>query len=150
MVSEVGVLLGDPRSEHVRLTAFGRERPASGDYDDDNWLIGRVALAVSGFRADYPASLRSDDFDQLRKILRSIRSPGSDGLNWEPMEPWIELTFATGGDVVEVRGVATERIGYGNSLRFVMPLSVVSIDRALDDLDELLTIFPVPEQPSTA
>ena len=150
MVSEIGVLLGDPRSEHVRLTVLGRERPASADYDDDNWLIGRVALAVSGFRADYPASLRSDDFDQLRRVLRSIRNPGSDSSNWEPMEPWIELAFETGGDIIEVRGVASEQIGYGNSLRFSMPLSVVSIDRALGDLDELLTIFPVPEQPATA
>jgi hypothetical protein len=36
-----------------------------GDYDDDIWLNSRIGLRVPGFRADFPASLHSDDIEFL-------------------------------------------------------------------------------------
>ena len=96
--------------------------------------IGRASRIC----ADVPVSLRSDDFTDLRKVLRSIRNPAAGNQSWWPMEGGLELTFQTGGQVVEARGVASERPDdYGNKLQFSMPLSLVSIDRAIDDIDEL-------------
>lgn len=145
----MSVVLGDAHGEHIRLTALSRERAESGDYDDDNWLNSRVGLRCSGFRADYPASLRSDDFDALATVLRAMQRRAAAPATWGPMEPWLELTIDPSGDIATVQGVATERIGYGNSLRFSMPLSAAAMERALDDIALLLTVFPVPPRPAT-
>jgi len=139
------VVIGDSHREHVRLAASRRQYGSTGDYDDDNWLVGEVSLRVSGFRSRFDAHLRSDDFVALRDALNRVHEARESGA-WEPLEPWVALELGVKGDVMTVEGMATERIGYGNSLRFSFETSIASVGATIEQIDALLAAFPVPPQ----
>ena len=146
---ETSFVLNDPDSEHIRISVSARAREPAGEYYDDNWLVARISIRVTGFRADFPASLSSIDLSALRDALVRLATGRSMREDWEPIEPWLILRIDMGRDGEEVAGVANQRLIDGNSLRFSMPLARRVIDRAVDQLDLLLVEFPVLGSPSS-
>jgi hypothetical protein len=61
-------------SEHNKVTVevINYERPASGDYHDDNWVNVGVYIAVGAVSGRFAASFVTDEFVDFRSQLREL------------------------------------------------------------------------------
>jgi hypothetical protein len=145
-VSErVEVLIGSANNEHVRIAVLGREFPDARDYDDGNWLITPIDLRVGRFRGHLPADLRAEELRQFREGLESVyeRLEGESVL--ASLDGWIDLTVrCEANGALTITGVADDRPGIGNKLRFQLEgLDQSYLPTIIGSLREAERAYPV-------
>jgi hypothetical protein len=137
------VRIGDSRND-VSIIVSGRERPASTDFHDGNWLSATVSVSAGAWRGEYRANLRTEDFRSFLDEVRSLRDMPEGKAEFNPMEPWIVLQLeGDGRGRVAVTGQADDRVATGNKLSFHFDVDQTFLPSLIRDLESLLAEFPV-------
>ncbi len=136
-------LISSP-SEKLNITVQGYERPTSGEYFDDNWLIVNVEVCAGAFRGKFSATFLTHEFVDFREQLQELY----DSLNGEAVFSTLEeqLSIHISGNGlggIVLRGRASDQAGIGNKLEFEFNLDQTYLVPALRDLNELICLFPV-------
>ena len=68
----VGVVIGSTAGERITLKPLVRAHADATDYWDGNWIECAVAVTAGGFRGEYLASLRAEEFVSIRGDLERL------------------------------------------------------------------------------
>jgi hypothetical protein len=144
-----GVIVGLPGGEHVTVRVLTRRYPDAEDFWDGNWLDTMVEFRVGQFSGTVGTLLRADELQSFRRQIHQQHTSLGGTAVLESLENWLTLRLRmTGSGGIEVDGELIDQPGYGNKLTFTMSAIDQSyLPRLLDELDEVLTHFPVRGTP---
>src|SRR5690349_3338388 len=87
------VVIGSRAGDGVELIVLGYERPATGEYYDDNWLSCEVRVHAGAFRGKYSASLLTSELSGLHEGLARLYRDLRGEAKLETMESQLDLHF---------------------------------------------------------
>jgi hypothetical protein len=144
MGSECAVVIGSSGSSRLTLEPTVRTHAGATDYWDGNWLNCRVTVSAGGFRGEFVASLRTEEFVAFRRDLETLYDTLSGHGGFHSMEEWVELDL-TGDGRGHFRGTCRIRdeAGVGNLLQCEVECDQSDIPEMLDSLRRIERRFPV-------
>lgn len=140
------VSLSIAASEHqsVTIEVQSYERGVTGDYHDDNWLNVIVSVKAGGFAGRFSASFLTDDFSSFHEEVSALYETLKGSAAFSTMEEQLSLSLVGNGrGGIKLVGVALDKAGIGNQLKFAFPIDQTHLRSLLHDLDEIKTAFPV-------
>jgi hypothetical protein len=143
---EVGI--GSGGGARIVVRPLVRAHGDATDYWDGNWVNAEVAVRAGGFRGEYVACLRTEEFRSFRQDLERLYRdlPGRGA--FRSMEEW--LTVEVSGDG---RGHFTgtarfrDRAGDGNLLECVLEFDQSDVPAMVQQLSAIESAFPVIGDP---
>ena len=120
------------------------ERPASGDYHDDNWLTVSIAVGVGGFSGRIRAAILTEELTGFAEQLHRLYEQLSGSAEFTTMEGQLSLRLScdTRGHIM-LRGEVLDRAGIGNRLSFHLDLDQSFLQQSIRELDAVIKAFPV-------
>jgi len=142
---EVGeFILGQPSTDHVRVTIAGRKYPDCTDQWDGNWLNGTISVRAGAWQGSYQADLRADEFPPFLEALSKMYESLSGEAEFTPMEPWLLIRcWAESGGHIHVSGEACDEIGIGNTLHFKCEIDQTFLPPVIEALKNIVNKYPV-------
>jgi hypothetical protein len=138
------VRLKADRGGYVSIDVTMRENPKATDYWDGKWLESRVRLAAGGFRAEFAATLRAEEFVRFRDGVRACMTNLTGTFEFATMEHQLEIVGSGDGlGHFTAQCIARDVAGIGNELRFELELDQTVLPTWAFALDELVTTYPV-------
>jgi len=138
------ILVGDIDGQHVILRPLGRSQPDLFDYSDGNWVSCDLHLSVGGFRGEFRADLRSEEFLAFLEELASLRQTLEGSATFSTIEG--QIGFSLTGDErghVRVEGDAVDVAGTGNRLHFGFDIDQTYLPPLCRSLESFLGAFPL-------
>jgi hypothetical protein len=136
--------IGGSERNKVTVEVINYERPASGDYHDDNWVNVGIYIAVGAFSGRFAASFLTEEFVVFRSQLRQLYETLTGEATFTTMEGQLALNLVGDGrGGITLKGEALDQPGTGNCLSFEMALDQTYLASALDGLDQIVAAFPV-------
>ncbi len=137
-------VLGSENTEQITVTVINYERPASGEYYDDNWLSCEVQVRAGAFRGKFAANFLTSEFkgllDDLERLYRDLKG----SVTFEAMESQLELQFSCDNlGHIQVSGIAMDQAGIGHALHFSFSSDQTSLANSLEGLRGVMHEFPV-------
>ena len=143
-MSVVAFSIGGSERNRVTVEVVNHERPASGEYHDDNWVNVAVSVSAGAFSGTYPASFITDEFVSFRSQLRELYRTLKGEATFTTMEGQLALHLVGDGrGSITLKGEALDQPGIGNCLKFELALDQTYLRSALDGLDQIIAAFPV-------
>ena len=144
MAHSTEILIGDPNAQHILIRPLSRKHPGLFDYRDGNWIDCELEIVAGGFRGNFAADLRSEEFhtflDEVEGLSRTLQGSAS----FATREGQIALSLSGDGNGhVRVRGEAIDVAGTGNRLQFGFDVDQTCLPAICRSLEYLLTAFPV-------
>jgi len=142
-------IIGENKTAYLKVQAYMHSHPDANDYWDGNWIDTVIEILVGGFRASFGACLRSEDFVHLYQGLEQLYSSLHSNYKFETMEE--QLTLFISGDGrghFEIKGIAIDKAGDGNELRFILSIDQTFIPDILSEIKEIIEQFPVKGSPN--
>lgn len=137
-------VLGADGNERVELTVLSYERPASGEYYDDNWLSCEVKVQAGAFSGKYSASFLTSEVHRLNEDLQHLYRELKGEVVFESMEGQLELSFSCDNlGHIRVSGTAIDQAGIGHKLCFTLLFDQTCLAKSLAGLTEVVGAFPV-------
>ncbi|MBB2495821.1 WapI family immunity protein [Aquipseudomonas ullengensis] len=136
--------IGANDGESVALTVLNYERPRTGEFYDDNWLLCEVTVRAGSFKGTFQANFLTSELVDLLQGLRKISAELRGEYNFEPMEG--QLVFRASCDSlghIHVSGKAMDQAGIGHTLGFGFSLDQTFLSATLHELSDLVQAFPV-------
>ena len=138
------VAFGSQEQERVMVTALSYERPASGEFYDDNWLLCEVQVHAGAFHGKFHANFLTSEFADLSIELGRLHRELRGEVSFEPMEEKLVLNFSCDNlGHIHVTGSARDEAGIGHKLSFSMSFDQTYLAKSLEDLGAVLRAFPV-------
>ena len=148
MAESTDILIGDPDGQHVLIRPLGRRHPGLFDSLDGNWIDCEVAVQVKGFRGNFRAGLRSEEFQSFLEETQGLQRTLEGTAQFTTMEEQVALTLAGDGKGhVRVSGEARDEPGSGNRLQFEFALEQTALPSICRSLEQFLAAFPVMDGP---
>jgi len=139
-------LLGD---ETGQLTIQVLSRSAELDFWDGNWLDCNILIEAGGFRATFNANLRTDELERFFLDVKILYGSLRGEAIFDSMEEQLYICLKGDGlGHITAEGVARDRPGTGNELKFVLELDQTHLFGTMSQLSELLNRFPVRDRDS--
>lgn len=142
------VLIGDAGAQYVLIRPVGRSSPGLFDYSDGNWIVCEVEISAGGFRGQFSADVRSEEFQTFMEQVSELGRTVDGAATLSTIEGQLTLALASDGSGrMRVAGLALDAAGSDNRLNFsfeVDPACLPSISRSLE---YLLAAFPVIGSP---
>ncbi|MCU1527104.1 MAG: hypothetical protein JWP75_867 [Frondihabitans sp.] len=105
--------------EGVVITVERRQFPEAMDWEDGNWLVSPIRIAVGRFVGELPAQLRTDELASFRQGLEKIRESLNGEAELSSMDGWLSLSIrCSRNGSLAISGLADDKPGIGNKLRF--------------------------------
>lgn len=143
-MAAIAFSIGSSERNKITVEVINYERPASGEYHDDNWVNVGVYVAVGAFSGRFAASFVTDEFVAFRSELRTLYETLKGEATFRTMEGQLTLNLlGDGRGGVTLRGEALDQAGIGNCLTFEMALEQTYLASTLDGLDQIIATFPV-------
>lgn len=140
--------IGRSNREHVTVTPSRREFPDVADYWDGNWVYARIVVAAGGFRGEFEAQLRTEEFVSFRDELRPLHEKLVGRAKFETTEGWLSIDIeGDGKGHFHADCVAVDLPGTGNRLTFVVDFDQTDLPEILQGLDAVTRAFPVVGSP---
>lgn len=140
----VAFSIGGSERNKVTVEVINYERPASGDYHDDNWVNVGVYVAVGAFSGRFATSFLTEEFVAFRSQLRELYETLNGEATFTTIEGQLTLNLVGDGrGGITLKGEALDQPGVGNCLSFEMALDQTYLASALDGLDQVIAAFPV-------
>jgi hypothetical protein len=98
--------------EPVIVRPSRRENPEANDHNDhwdSNWLYATIEIAARGFRGEFEAQLRAEEFVCLRDQLRPLHEHLGGSARFETMEGWLRIDIQGDGKGALSRSVCRGR-----------------------------------------
>lgn len=141
--------IGGEAAEYVAVEVAGRTIPSATDFWDGNWLTTAVEVRTGGFRGDFRANFRVEELSRFAEAIRALLERRSSTAHFETLEGQLDLTFTQDhAGRISVAGVAMDRPGIGQVLRFELQVDQSYLPRLLHDLASVLDAYPVRGAPA--
>jgi hypothetical protein len=138
------VAFGIEEHERIELTVLSYERPASGEYYDDNWLSCEIRVRAGVFRGKFSANLLTFELARLYAELLRLHSDLRGKVTFKPMEEQLVATFTCDNlGHIHVSGAAMDEAGIGHQLKFRMSFDQTHLANSLNELGQVVRSFPV-------
>jgi hypothetical protein len=144
------VLIGDADAQHVLIRPLSRTQPDLFDDPDGDAIDCDVEIVAGGFRGDFRAELRSEEFQGFLAEAEGLRRTMEGAATFTTAEGQIALSLTGDGkDRVCLTGDALDVAGSGNRLQFSFELDRAHLAAICQSLDHLLAAFPVTQAADT-
>jgi hypothetical protein len=135
---------GQSERERIEVDVQGYERPASGEYWDDNWLTVDIHVCAGGFRGNASATIITSELSKFLTELRPLYESLSGSAQFETMEEQLSLKLVGDGKGhVELRGEVADQPGIGNRLHFTLQFDQSQLGEAIRELERVTSKFPI-------
>lgn len=132
----------------VEIEVLGRTHPDALDYWDGNWVTSFLHVEIPGFQADFMADLRTDEFQQFRDELKTMRDTLKGKAKLIHMEEAIQLEGVIDPlGMVWWKGRFCHPVGDGAVLTFDFNFDQTYLHGMIKDLNDILYEFPVIGKP---
>jgi hypothetical protein len=143
-MSVVAFSIGGSERNNVTVEVLNYERPASGEYHDDNWVNVAVSVSAGAFTGNFAASFLTEEFVAFRSQLRELYKTLKGEATFTTMEGQLTLNLVGDGrGGITLKGEALDQPGIGNCLIFELALDQTYLASTLDGLDQVIDVFPV-------
>ena len=137
-------VLGAEKTEQITVSVMSYERPASGEYYDDNWLSCEVAIRAGAFRGKYAANFLTSELLGLAQELERLYRDLSGEVTFNPMEGQLRLKFTCDNlGHIHVSAKAMDEAGIGHTLTFSVSFDQTYLAASLASLKGVTNAFPV-------
>jgi hypothetical protein len=135
---------GQSEHERIKVEVHGYERPASGEYWDDNWLTVDIRVQAGGFRGKAAATIITSELTKFLAELRPLYESLSGSAEFVTMEGQLSLYLVGDGKGhIELRGQVADQAGIGNRLHFTLQFDQTQLRTSIYELERVVTQFPV-------
>ena len=140
MVAEsTDILIGDASAQHVLIRPVSRTTPGLFDDRDDSAISCEVQIAVGGFRGQFAAELRTEEF---RSMLDEIEASGTSLENAANFDASETFSIVMSGNVL-VAGYVADAEEDGNRLEFAFAMGAAAMPELVRSLEQVLAAFPL-------
>ena len=137
-------VLGAEDTEQITFTVINYERPASGEYYDDNWLSCEVQVRAGAFHGKYAANFLTFELTNLLEGLDHLYRDLKGSFEFESMESQLDLNFLCDNlGHINVACVAMDQAGIGHALHFSFNFDQTYLAKMLEQLRQVVNAFPV-------
>ena len=98
MADSTDVLIGDAGAQHVLVRPLRRSQPGLFDSSEGNGIECEIAIAAGGFRAIFPAHLRSEEFQSFLEQLQDLDRTLDGTATLSALEGQLSLSLSGSGD----------------------------------------------------
>jgi hypothetical protein len=142
------ILIGDAGAHHVLIRPISRSHPGLFDHSDGNWIDCEVQIAAGGFRGQFRADLRAEEFARFLTEVLALNSALDGAAAFTTMEGQLAVTLTGDGNGhVHVRGTAADEPGSANQLQFGFDIDQTYLPPISEALEHCLAAFPVVAAP---
>jgi hypothetical protein len=135
---------GESERERVEVDVISYERPASGEYHDDNWLTVSIAVRVGGFSGRVGAAIVTDELVRFAEQLHRLYEQLTGSAQFTTLEGQLSLTLSCDArGHITLRGEVLDQAGIGNRLSFHLNLDQSFLQQPMRELDAVIRVFPV-------
>jgi hypothetical protein len=148
-MEELALLVGSSSGAHIILLPRVRSHQGATDYWDGNWVDCTVAVRAGGFRGEYVACLRTEEFASFRadleRLHRELRGLG----RFRSMEEWLDIEVSGDGRG-HFKGLCRlkDRAGDGNLLECKVEFDQTDVPGMLEQLRSIEAAFPAIGSPA--
>jgi hypothetical protein len=136
--------IGGSQQNNVTVEVVSYERPASGEYHDDNWVNVAVSVSAGAFSGSFRATFITDEFVAFRSELRELYKTLKGEATFTTLEGQLRLNLeGNGRGGVTLKGEALDQSGMGNCLTFEFAIDQTYLLSTLEGLDQIIAEFPV-------
>lgn len=148
MAASTEILIGDLGRDHVLIRPVSRSHPGLFDSWDGNWIDCEVQIVVGGFRGNFRADLRSEEFRTFLEEVERLNGTLEGTASFTAMEGQITFALTSDGNGhVRVSGEAMDDAGSGNRLRFGFDVDQTFLQTICQSLEHLMAAFPAAGGP---
>ena len=145
MVAEsTDILIGDASAQHLLIRPVSRTTPGLFDDRDDSAIACEIQIAVGGFRGQFAADLRTEEF---RSMLDEIEASGlslESAANLDTASGQIDLSLiGDGAGNILVAGYVADAEDDGNRLEFAFAMGQAVMPELVRSLEQVLAAFPL-------
>lgn len=135
---------GGSESERVEVDVRSYERPASGEYHDDNWLSASITVPVGGFSGRIGAAIVTDELVRFADRLHRLYKELTGSAEFTTLEGQLSLTLSCDArGHITLHGKILDQPGIGNRLSFHLDLDQSFLQKSIGELDAVIRAFPV-------
>jgi len=132
----------------VSVSPSRREFPELADYWDGNWVYATISIVAGGFRGEFEAQLRTEEFVRFRDELGPLHNSLVGRAKFDTMEEWLSIDIAGDGKGhFHADCVAIDMPGTGNRLTFGIDFDQTDLPEILGGLNAITKAFPVVGAP---
>jgi hypothetical protein len=136
--------IGTSKREALVVTVINYERPPTGEFSDDNWLLCEVSVHAGAFRGKFSANFLTSELEGLLQGLSKLHQVLHGEYSFEPMEGQLVLKAKCDAlGHVEILGEAMDQAGIGHTLSFSLSLDQTYLSETLRQLSDVARAFPV-------
>jgi hypothetical protein len=140
----VAFLIGGLDRDNVTVEVTSYERPASGEYHDDNWVVVAVSISAGAFSGRFHATFVTNEFVAFRSELRELYRTLNGEATFTTLEGQLRLDLVGNGrGGITLKGEALDNAGTGNCLTFEFAIDQTYLVSTLEGLDQIVAKFPV-------
>jgi hypothetical protein len=138
------LVVGSASAARVEIRPLARSHAGATDYWDGNWIDCEVSASAGGFRAQYVACLRAEEFVGFRRCLKELYRDLEGLAQFKSMEEWLRIEVSGDGRG-HFKGPChlRDRAGGGNVLAFEIEFDQTEIPAMMDQLALIERAFPV-------
>jgi len=135
---------GDSEHERFVLDVLSYERPVSGEYHDDNWLVVAMTVSVGGFTGRAGATIVTDELVSFSEQLHVLYDRLTGSAEFSTLESQLSLKLAGDGKGhIRLTGEVSDAAGIGNPLSFHLDFDQTLLQHSIHELDSVLKAFPI-------
>ncbi len=129
--------IGTDAGDHVIVEIDGRPD------ERDDWLDATISVHAGAFSATIHATLVTCDFPRFRPRLEELYKTLSGSATFATIERQLQIT-CVGNDRggIAIDGIAQERVGDGNELRFRFDIDQTDLPNIIAQLQQIEVEFP--------
>ena len=139
VAASTDILIGDASAQHVLIRPVSRTTPGLFDDRDDSAISCEVQIAVGGFRGQFAAELRTEEF---RSMLDEIEASGTSLENAANFDASETFSIVMSGNVL-VAGYVADAEEDGNRLEFAFAMGAAAMPELVRSLEQVLAAFPL-------
>jgi hypothetical protein len=140
--------IGSSNRAHVIVSPSRRQHPEAHDYWDGNWVYASVRIAARGFRGDFQAQLRAEEFASFRDQLKLLNEKLDGRAKFATMEGSLRIEIeGDGKGHFHAECAAVDQPGMGNRLTFTIDFDQTELPDIMRGLDAVCEAFPVVGKP---
>jgi hypothetical protein len=138
---------GQSGHDRVAVDVVSHERPLTGEYWDDNWLVVEVSVHAGGFQGKTRASIQTSELAAFGRDLRQLYDMLSGTAEFTTIEEQLHLILKDDGKGhITLKGEMMDQPGIGRRLKFNLEFDQSQLANSIRDLSVIIAKFPVRSQ----
>ncbi|MEH6942686.1 WapI family immunity protein [Bacillus sp. JJ722] len=139
-------LLGE--NEKVQIEILSRSYPNSSDYWDVNWVDSKITIEIPGYFVHFDTDIRTDGLKDFMNELKLMNSKLKGRAILKNMDGsiYFECEMNRLGQI-SWEGETCYPVTFGAVLNFSFQSDQSFLERLIEELEDILSIFPVIGKP---